>query len=61
MFIDFIKTGRNPTHGGSYWVRLLRMYSAATVLSGKGLLGTALISLITLEGTLSVLFNSSHP
>jgi hypothetical protein len=32
------------------------MYSAATVLSGKGLVGAALISLTTLAGTLSVLF-----
>jgi len=32
------------------------MYSAATVLSGKGLVGAALISLTTFEGTLSVLF-----
>ena len=34
----------------------LRIYSAATVLSGKGLVDTASISLTTLAGTLSVLF-----
>jgi hypothetical protein len=32
------------------------MYSAATVLSGKGLVSAALISLTTLAGTLSDLF-----
>jgi hypothetical protein len=55
-FLNSIKTGRNPDLWVSYWVRLLRMYSVATVLSGKGLVGAALISLTTLTGTLSVLF-----
>jgi hypothetical protein len=39
-----------------YCVRLLRMYSAAFVLSGKGFVGTSLISLATLDATLSDLF-----
>jgi hypothetical protein len=55
-FLDFIKTGRNPDSWVSYCVRLLRMHSAATVLSGKGLVGAALISLTVFAGTLSVLF-----
>jgi hypothetical protein len=42
----------------AYFVRLLRMYSAAVVLSGKGFTG---ISLISLVAALSLLFMEGIP
>jgi hypothetical protein len=46
---------------GRYCVRLLRMYSAAVVLSGNGFEGIALTSLITLVAFLSDLFMEVIP
>jgi hypothetical protein len=49
------------TKKDGYFVRLLRMYSAAFVLSGNGFEGTSLTSFTTLAAILSDLFMEVIP